>query len=65
MREINNNPDRKFTEVDHPSDIGIRFFGNDLEELFENAASGMFSIMCNLQKIAQIDKKKYYYNGKK
>jgi SHS2 domain-containing protein len=35
MREINNNQDRKFIEVDHPSDIGIRFFGDNLEELFE------------------------------
>ncbi len=64
MREINNNQDRKFIEVDHPSDIGIRFFGSDLEELFENAASGMFSIMCNLQKIVQVDKKNIIIRGK-
>ena len=37
----------KFNYIDHLSDIGIEFYGDSLEELFENAAAGMFSIICN------------------
>jgi len=42
---------KKYRYIDHPSDTGIEFFGNTLEELFENAAAGMFSIICDLRLI--------------
>lgn len=48
----------KFVQIDHLSDIGIKAFGNNLKELFENTAAGMFSIMCNLDKVSQVIKKK-------
>ena len=48
---------KKYIQVEHPSDIGIEIYGSSLEQLFENAAEGMFSIMCDLKKIAPIVKK--------
>lgn len=36
---------KKFEPFDTTADIGIRVFGNDLTELYENAALGMFSLI--------------------
>lgn len=47
-----------YIQIEHPSDIGIRVYGNNLEELFENAAMGMFSLMCDLTKVRQLTRKK-------
>lgn len=43
--------DLKFKPIDHPSDVGIIAYGKTREELFENAAFGMFSLMANLDKV--------------
>ncbi len=34
-----------FEEIDHTADIGIRIYGQRLEELFINAGIGMFQVM--------------------
>ena len=34
--------------MDHTADVGIRAYGASLEELFENAAAGMFSLITDL-----------------
>ncbi len=47
----------KFIYIDHPSDIGIEFYGDSPEELFENAATGMFSIIGDLEKVDPVKKK--------
>ncbi len=47
----------KYRYIDHLSDIGIEFYGSTLPELFENAAAGMFSIMCDLKLIKPMEKK--------
>ena len=52
----------KFVQIDHLSDIGIKAFGNNLKELFESAAAGMFSIMCNPDKVSQLIKKNVLVN---
>ena len=39
-----------FEPLDHTADKGIRAFGRDLKELFENAAYGMFSLMAEIGK---------------
>jgi len=44
---------KKYKYIEHPSDTGIEFYGNTLEELFSNAAAGMFSIICDLRLIKQ------------
>ncbi|HUV04689.1 MAG TPA: archease [Armatimonadota bacterium] len=38
----------RFEIFPHTADKGIRAFGRDLKELFENAAYGMFSLMADL-----------------
>lgn len=43
---------RKFEVVEHTADIGLRAHGKTLKELFCNAAEGMFSIICDLEKVA-------------
>lgn len=35
----------RFEELEHTADVALRIFGEDLEELFENAAWGMFSLL--------------------
>jgi SHS2 domain-containing protein len=35
----------KFEVLEHTADIGIKSYGGSLKELFENAATGMFSLM--------------------
>jgi len=37
--------------LDHEADIGIRGYGNTIEEAFENGAKAMFSVMIDLDKV--------------
>ncbi|MFO7768525.1 MAG: archease [bacterium] len=34
-----------FEELEHTADVGIRAYGTDLEEIFRNAARGMFKLI--------------------
>ena len=46
--------ENKFKIIEHTADVGIKVFGKTLEELFENAAVGMYNIICsNFEHIAQ------------
>lgn len=49
---------KKYRYIEHLSDIGLEFFGNTVEELFENAGEGMFSIICDLKKVRSLDKRR-------
>lgn len=40
--------DLRYKSIDHPSDVGIIAYGKTREEIFENAAYGMFSLMADL-----------------
>lgn len=42
----------KFTLIDHTADIGIHAYGKDIDELFANVATGMFSIITDLKKVS-------------
>jgi SHS2 domain-containing protein len=44
--------DSRFKPIDHPSDVGIIAFGKTRQEIFENAALGMFSLMAELKDIS-------------
>jgi SHS2 domain-containing protein len=44
--------DLRFNPIEHPSDVGIIAYGKTPEELFENAAFGMFSLMADLNKVS-------------
>ncbi len=44
----------KFELLDHTADIGIKAYGNTIEECFENAAYGMFHILFGDSTIKEI-----------
>jgi SHS2 domain-containing protein len=39
------NTDRRFEEIEHTADLALRVYGQDMRELFANAAHGMFALM--------------------
>lgn len=43
-----------FDIIDHTADIGIIAYGNSVEEVFTNAAYGMFSFIADIDQIAEI-----------
>jgi len=45
-----------FEEIEHPSDIRIRFSGKTMEELFKNAGLGMFSMITDLSRVRSVKK---------
>ena len=36
---------KRFEEIDHTADLAVRVYGRDMQELFANAAHGMFALM--------------------
>jgi SHS2 domain-containing protein len=42
---------KRFEWVEHPSDIGFRAYGRNLEEAFENAALALFEVMVDTNKV--------------
>lgn len=40
---------KRYEQFSHTADIGVRVFGSDLKELFENAAFAMFDIIADLE----------------
>jgi SHS2 domain-containing protein len=44
----------RYEELDHTADVGIRAYGATLEELFENAAAGMFSLIADPAKVKPV-----------
>lgn len=45
---------KKFELIEHTADVGIVVYGGTVEELFENAALGMYNIICeNFSQIGQ------------
>ncbi|MFH1347594.1 MAG: archease [Candidatus Margulisiibacteriota bacterium] len=47
---------QRYKPLEHPSDIGIIAFGNSKEEIFQNAAFGMFSLMADLDRAENKEK---------
>lgn len=39
----------RYEQFSHTADIGVRVFGRDLKELFENAAFAMFDLIADLE----------------
>ncbi len=42
-----------YETFEHQSDIGVRGFGDSLEEAYANAAAAMYSVMADISRIAQ------------
>jgi len=40
---------KRYEQFPHTADIGVRVFGGDLKELFENAAFAMFDLLADLE----------------
>ncbi len=40
---------KRYEQFPHTADIGVRIYGKDLKELFENAAFAMFDIIADLE----------------
>ncbi len=51
---------KKFEFIDHTADVGIRVYAKTVEELFVNAALGMYNIIC--EKFYNILDEKVYTN---
>ena len=43
---------KRYEQFPHTADIGVRVFGKDLHELFENAAFAMFDVIADLENIS-------------
>ena len=41
----------RYEEIEHTADVGIRGYGKTLDELFANAAEGMFSLVADLKAV--------------
>lgn len=41
----------KYEQFEHEADVGIRGYGENLEEAFENGARAMFDVIINLEKV--------------
>ncbi len=50
--------DSKFEVMDYLSDLKLKVYGKDLKELFENAAVGMFYLICEFKDVGNSIKKK-------
>lgn len=50
---------KKYEQIDISGDVGLRIWGDNLEELFENAASGMSELTTDTSKIKETDKKEF------
>jgi len=46
---------KTFEEIDHTADIALQVWGNNLEELFSNAAQGMYSLIHTSLDITGLD----------
>jgi len=42
----------RYEQFPHTADIGVRVYGKDLKELFENAAFAMFDIIADLENLS-------------
>jgi len=45
---------KKYELIEHTADVGIKAYGKNISEAFENAAKGMFDIITNCSKINNV-----------
>ena len=47
--------EKEFEILNHTADVGIIAYGKDIKEAFANAAKGMFSLITELDEVAEIE----------
>ena len=47
---------KRYEQIPHTADIGVRVYGKDLGDLFKNAAFGMFDIIADLDGLKKTEK---------
>lgn len=45
---------KRYEQFAHTADVGVNAYGKNLNELFENAAAGMFSLITDLGKVRKV-----------
>jgi len=51
---------KKYEQIDISGDVGLRIWGKTPEELFENAALGMFELITDINNIKETEKKEIF-----
>ncbi len=46
--------EKEFEIIDHTADVGIRAYGTDMKEAFANAAKALFSLITELDNVAEV-----------
>ena len=54
---------KKYELIDHTADIGLKVYGKDIKEIFENAARGMFEIIADLENVKPREKRTIELKG--
>jgi SHS2 domain-containing protein len=54
---------KKFEQLDISGDVGLKIRGSGLEDLFKNAASGLFGLITDVSKIEGSEDKKVILNS--
>ncbi|QGR18948.1 archease [Stygiolobus azoricus] len=54
---------KKYEFFDHTADIGIKAYGRDLNEAFENAALAVFEVMTDTSKVEPKESREIEING--
>jgi len=45
---------KRYEQFAHTADVGVNVYGRSLDELFENAAAGMFSLITDLRRVRKV-----------
>ncbi|MFQ6106467.1 MAG: archease [Thermoplasmata archaeon] len=45
---------KEFEFIDHTADVAVKAYGKDLNEIFENAALGMFNVMTDTSTVRSV-----------
>jgi SHS2 domain-containing protein len=50
---------KKYELIDHTADIGLRIFGQDLSDLFQNAGYALFDVITDISKVSPRQKRRF------
>jgi len=54
---------KKFEQIDTAGDVGLKVWGNTMEELFENAAEGMFTLITDISTVNEHEEREITLNS--